>query len=142
MRDMAREEIIDFIKGWGWGTLIGVEGDQPYAVEVSYGTDENYIYCGSKPGGRMAKCLHTNARVVFKICDSHPRAHHYTAVTIEGKAEHLQGFENIRAGARLVAQQAGLSETALDGIAQNISGHPECNFIRIPLKTMSGVIHK
>jgi nitroimidazol reductase NimA-like FMN-containing flavoprotein (pyridoxamine 5'-phosphate oxidase superfamily) len=133
---------MEFIKNWGWGTLIGVEGDRPYAIEVSYGTDGQFIYCGSKPGGRMSKCLHANKKVIFKICDSHPRARYYTAVTIEGEAEHLKDYEDIKAGARLVALQAGLKETALDGIAKSISGHPECNFIRIPLKVMSGLIQK
>ena len=45
MRDMTKEEIIEFITTWTWGTLIGVEGDKPYAVELSYGTDGKYIYC-------------------------------------------------------------------------------------------------
>ena len=39
MRDMTQTEIIDFIKYFTWGTLIGVEGDKPYAVELSYGFD-------------------------------------------------------------------------------------------------------
>ena len=57
MGKMTAPEAVDFIKSWAWGTLIGVEGNKPYAVEVSYGTDGEYIYCGSKPGGRMTKCL-------------------------------------------------------------------------------------
>jgi len=43
MRDMQHTEIIDFIRYFTWGTLIGVEGDKPYAVELSYGFDGAYI---------------------------------------------------------------------------------------------------
>ncbi len=44
MRHMTREEIIDFIKYYTWGTLIGVEpGGSPYAVELSYGFDGDAI---------------------------------------------------------------------------------------------------
>ena len=68
MSKMTKEEILEFIESWAWGTLIGVEGDKPYAIEVSYGTDGEYIYCGSMPGGRMAGCLRANQNVVFKIC--------------------------------------------------------------------------
>ena len=55
MRAMTEKEIRDFIEEWTWGTLIGVEGDQPYAVENTYATDGNNIYCGSMPGGKMAR---------------------------------------------------------------------------------------
>ena len=43
MSKMTKEEMLEFIKSCAWGTLIGVEGDKPYAVEVSYGTDGEYI---------------------------------------------------------------------------------------------------
>jgi len=31
VRDMTKDEIMEFIKTWTWGTLIGVEGNNPYA---------------------------------------------------------------------------------------------------------------
>ena len=57
MRAMTEKEIRSFIAEWTWGTLIAVEGSRPYAVELSYGSDADYIYCGSMPGGRMAQCV-------------------------------------------------------------------------------------
>ena len=47
MNKMTKAEIVAFIKSRAWGTLIGVEGDKPYALEVSYGTDGTHLYCGS-----------------------------------------------------------------------------------------------
>ena len=70
MRDMTEKEIKDFIEEWTWGTLIGVEGDKPYAIENTYASDDKYIYCGSMPGGRMARCVKNNSNVAYKICDS------------------------------------------------------------------------
>ncbi|MBW2554331.1 MAG: hypothetical protein JRE20_09420 [Deltaproteobacteria bacterium] len=57
MREMTEKEIRDFIAEWRWGTILAVEDNKPYAVEVSYATDDNHLYCGSRPGGRMAKCI-------------------------------------------------------------------------------------
>ena len=67
MRDTTEKEIRDFIEVWTWGTLIGVEGDQPYAIENTYGSDGKYIYCGSMPGGRMARCIKKNSRWCIKF---------------------------------------------------------------------------
>ena len=138
MEEMTREEIIEFIKSWGWGTLIGVEGDKPYAVEVSYGTDGEYIYCGSMPGGRMAKCLRANHNIVFKICVSDRNTQKFTAVIIEGKAERLTDDDDILQALRRIARQVELNENALDDIAEKCSRHPESNFIRIPIRTIGG----
>lgn len=44
MRDMTEKEIRDFIEEWTWGTLIGVDGDKPYAIEVTYASDGEYIH--------------------------------------------------------------------------------------------------
>lgn len=138
MSTMAREEIVEFIKSWAWGTLIGVEGNKPYAVEVSYGTDGEYIYCGSKPGGRMARCLRANNNVVFKICRSDRNAERFKAVIIEGKAERLTDYDDVLHALRSVAKQVALEENALDSIAKRNYRHSESNFIRIPITAVGG----
>jgi len=142
MTEMTREDIFEFIKSWGWGTLIGVEGDKPYAIEVSYGTDGEYIYCGSMPGGRMSRCLRANNNVVFKICDSNRTSMKFTAVIIEGKAERLTSYEDILKAARSIARQVELEENTLDDIAKKCSQHPESNFMRMPIKEIGGRVKK
>jgi len=140
MREMNKEEIMEFIKSWAWGTLIGVEGDKPYAIEVSYGTDGKYIYCGSMPGGRMARCLRANNNVVFKICDSDRTSRKYRAVIIEGKAEQLTNYDDMLSSLRSIARQVELRETALDDIAKRCSQNQESNCVRIPIKACGGRI--
>jgi nitroimidazol reductase NimA-like FMN-containing flavoprotein (pyridoxamine 5'-phosphate oxidase superfamily) len=140
MRHMTREEIIDFIKYYTWGTLIGVEPDgSPYAVELSYGFDGTYIYCGSRPGGRMARCIHGNQKVAFKICDSDRSYARYTAVIVEAPAEQLTSRSDILASVRSIARQRGLNEKAFDGVVDHVADNPESNSLRIPITTISGV---
>ena len=140
MRHMTKDEIMDFIKTWTWGTLMGVEENNPYAVELSYGTDGEYIYCGSKPGGRMARCVKSNPNVAFKICDSDRSYAKYRAVIIEGKAERLIEYDDILHSVKHIAKQRGLDEHVFDSIAERISHNPESNSLRIPIKKVGGVI--
>jgi nitroimidazol reductase NimA-like FMN-containing flavoprotein (pyridoxamine 5'-phosphate oxidase superfamily) len=140
MRDMTKEEIMEFIKTWTWGTLIGVEKDKPYAVELSYGTDGKYIYCGSKPGGRIARCIMDNPNAVFKICECGWDYASYKAVIVEGKAERLTKHEDILLSVRSIAKQRKLNEHAFDNIAQHVADSPESNSIRIEIKNIGGVM--
>lgn len=140
MRQMSHEEIIDFVGYYTWGTLIGVEPDgRPYAVELSYGFDGAFLYCGSRPGGRMARCIAANPRIAFKICESDRSYASYTAVIVEGAAERLTGRADILASVRCIARQRGLNERAFDGIVDRVAGNPGANSLRIPVATVSGV---
>ena len=138
MRNMNKEEIINFIKDWTWGTLIGVEGDKPYAIENTYATDGEYIYCGSMPGGRMAKCIKKNPGVVYKICNADKDYQEWKAVIIEGKAERLTQKDDILKFLRLIARRMGFAENHFDGRVDKIASNPNANVIRIPLKVLGG----
>jgi nitroimidazol reductase NimA-like FMN-containing flavoprotein (pyridoxamine 5'-phosphate oxidase superfamily) len=138
MRDMTEQEIRKFVKEWTWGTLIGVEDNKPYAVEVSYGTDGEFIYCGSMPGGRMARCIIANPNVVYKICDSDRSYNKWRAVIIEGKAERLTNYDDILYAVHCIARQRGLPENTFDNIARRITNDPESNSIRLPIRVFGG----
>jgi len=140
MRHMTREEIIDFIKYYTWGTLIGVEPDgSPYAVELSYGFDGTYIYCGSRPGGRMARCIKNNRKIAFKICDTDRSYARYTAVIVEAVADRLTSHYDILSSVRCIARQRGLNEKAFDQVVSVVVGNLDSNSLRIPLTGISGV---
>jgi len=51
MRNMTEKEIKDFNEEWTWGTLTAIDNDKPYAIELSYATDGEFICCGSMQGG-------------------------------------------------------------------------------------------
>jgi nitroimidazol reductase NimA-like FMN-containing flavoprotein (pyridoxamine 5'-phosphate oxidase superfamily) len=139
MRDMSEKEVRDFIEEWTWGTLIGVEGDKPYAIEVTYASDGKYIHCGSMPGGRMARCIKKNPNVVFKICNADKSYRSWKAVIVEGIAERLTKKEDILTSVRLIATKMGMPERQLDGIAERIASDPEiANAVKIPIKAVGG----
>jgi nitroimidazol reductase NimA-like FMN-containing flavoprotein (pyridoxamine 5'-phosphate oxidase superfamily) len=138
-RKMSEKEIKDFIEQGTWGTLIAVEGDKPYAVENTYASDGKYIYCGSMPGGRMARCIKKNPNVAYKICVTDKRTRKWKAVIIEGKAERLTKKGDILVPIRLIAKKAGFQEKHLDPVAERMASKPEkSNFIRIPIKVIGG----
>ena len=140
MREMTEKEILDFIAEWRWGTILAVEDNKPYAVEVSYASDDNYLYSGSRPVGRMAKSIKSNPNAAFKICDSDPEHKKWRAVIIEGIAERMTAKEDVLYFVRLLAKKMGRPENAFDSFAEKIASNPEeSNSIRIPLKVMSGV---
>jgi nitroimidazol reductase NimA-like FMN-containing flavoprotein (pyridoxamine 5'-phosphate oxidase superfamily) len=139
MREMTEKEMRDFIAEWRWGTIHAVDDNKPYGIEVSYASDDNYLYCGSKPGGRMAHCIKSNPNIAFKICDSDPEHKKWRAVIIEGVAERLTNKEDILFFVRLLAKKMGRPENSFDALAEKIAATPEeSNSIRLPLKEMGG----
>jgi len=139
MREMTEKEIRNFIAEWRWGTIIAVEENKPYAIEVAYASDDDYLYCGSRPGGRMAKCIKSNPKIAFKICDSDPEHKKWRAVIIEGVAERLTDKKDILYFVRLLAKKMGRPENAFDALADKIAENiEESNSIRIPLKILGG----
>ncbi len=140
MRNMSHKEIIDFIGYFTWGTLIGVEGDRPYAVELSYGFDGTYIYCGSMPGGRMARCIRNNDNVAFKICESDWSYSRYRAVLVEGRAERMTSREDIMHSVAMIARQRKLPDNAFAGVVGHLADNPKSNSLRIAAAAVGGKI--
>jgi nitroimidazol reductase NimA-like FMN-containing flavoprotein (pyridoxamine 5'-phosphate oxidase superfamily) len=146
MKVMSEEEIRGFVEEWTWGTIIAVDGDKPYAIEVSYGSDEKHIYCGSRPDGIMAKCIKANPNVIFKICDADKCYPSWRAVSIFGKAERLTKREDILYGMGTIAKRVihtakktNRSEKDFEKIGEMLAANPESSSaIRIPIDNFSG----
>ena len=107
MRNMTEKEIKDFIEEWTWGTLIAIDNDKPYAIELSYATDGEFIYCGSMPGGRMTRCIKNNANVAFKVCDCSKDTSRFRAVIVEGQVKKLTQKDEIVKGLRVLYKKLG-----------------------------------
>ena len=146
MQEMSAKEIRDFIEEWTWGTIIAVDGDKPYAIEVSYGSDGKHIYCGSRPGGIMAKCLKANPNMIFKICDADKHYPSWRAVSVFGKAERLTKREDILHCMRTIAKRVihGAKKTLrskeeFEKIGEMLAANPDMSSaIRIPIEKFSG----
>jgi len=146
MKTLSDEEVRDFIEEWTWGTIIAVDGDKPYAIEVSYGSDGKHIYCGSRPDGIMSKCIKTNPNVIFKICDADKYYPSWRAVSVFGRAERLTKKEDILYGMRTIAKRViytakktKRSEKDFEQIGEMLAANPETSSTyRIRIEKFSG----
>ncbi|OGL42765.1 MAG: hypothetical protein A2042_07645 [Candidatus Schekmanbacteria bacterium GWA2_38_11] len=139
MRDMTREEIDKLIKEWTWGTVMVVDSDKPYGVEVAYYTDGNYIYMISSPLGRTAHSFKRNQNVAFKICDTDLKFKRWRAVIVEGKIEKVTKKEDILTAFKLLAKRMGRSDGHYEKVAEKHSNEPEKSPVhRIPIEVVGG----
>lgn len=86
-RQLDREACRGFLQRMGWGVLSLLDGDRPYAVPVSYGTDEGYLYLASGPG-RKLRAIERDARVCLTVVEVLD-ADHWTSVLVEGRLERM-----------------------------------------------------
>jgi len=146
MKVLSEKEIRDFIEEWTWGTILAVDGDKPYAIEVSYGSDGTHIYCGSRPDGIMAKCIKKNQNIIFKVCDADRYYPSWRAVSVFGKAERLTKREDILYGMRTIAKRVIYTakktvrtEEEFEKIGEMLAANPDTSSaIRIPIENFSG----
>jgi nitroimidazol reductase NimA-like FMN-containing flavoprotein (pyridoxamine 5'-phosphate oxidase superfamily) len=139
MRSLSETEIRKFLDEWTWGTLIAIEGDKPYAIELSYATDGEHIYCGSMPDGRMSRCVKDNANVAFKVCDSSKDTSKFRAVIAEGQVKKLTQRDEIIKGLHVLYKKLGLPESRIEPRAdQLIAKTPASSFYRIAIKELGG----
>ena len=146
MRKMTEKEIRDLVEEWAWGTIIAVDKDKPYAIEVSYGSDEKYIYFGSRPNGKMAKCIRENQNIIFKICDADKSYLTWRAISVFGKVERPTERENILYGMKMIAkklistaQRTSRTEEQLEAIGEMMAANPEKGGpLRIAIENFSG----
>jgi len=138
MRSMSEREIKKFLEEWTWGTLITVDNDRPYAIELSYATDEEYVYCGSMPGGRMAQCIKDNAIVVFKVCDSAKDSSRFRAVMVEGPVKKLAQKDEIVKGLRVLYKKLGFPESRIEPRSAQLTASRESSFYRIAMQELGG----
>jgi nitroimidazol reductase NimA-like FMN-containing flavoprotein (pyridoxamine 5'-phosphate oxidase superfamily) len=138
MKNMSEKEIRKFLDEWTWGTLIAIDNDKPYAIELSYATDGEFIYCGSMPGGRMARCIQDNANVIFKVCDCSKDTSRFRAVIVEGQVKKLTQKDDILKGLRVLYKKLGLPESRIEPRAAQLTASRESSFYRIAIKELGG----
>jgi len=138
MKNMSANEISKFLDEWTWGTLIAIDHNKPYAIELSYATDGEFIYCGSMPGGRMARCIKDNDQVVFKICDCSKDTSRFRAVIVEGPVKKLTQKDEIVKGLRVLYKKLGIPESRIEPRSAQLTASNESSFYRIAIKELGG----
>jgi nitroimidazol reductase NimA-like FMN-containing flavoprotein (pyridoxamine 5'-phosphate oxidase superfamily) len=140
MKEMDEKEIRAFIDEWSWCTIIGTDGNMPYAIEVTYANDEAYMYCGSRPGGTMHNCLKKNNNVILKVCDAGKTCETYRAISVKGQAVFINDKEEVYRIMGMIAKVAGMQEDAFDKIAEYVVANPNgSSLFKVPIKDLTGV---
>ncbi len=139
MRALSESEIKKFLSDWTWGTLIAVDGDGPYAVELSYAFDGDRIYCGSMPDGRMSRCITNGSKVAFKICDSTRDTARFRAAIAEGTVRKLTGRAEIVAGLGVLYKKLGFPASRIETRADQLcEPGRSSSFYRIDIASLGG----
>ena len=140
MRTLSENDIHQLMDEMIWGTLIAIDGGQPYAIETSFATDDRFLYTGSKFGGRMNKCIEKNPMVTFKICDSTKDAKSFRAAIVESEAKILTDRNEIVQCLRTIYKKLGLPGSRIDERADKIAAkNGSLSLYRMPLKNLGGV---
>jgi len=95
MQDITPDEIKILIDKCDWGTLMVVDSDKPYGVEVSHFVHNGAIYLIINPGGRTAGCIARNPNVAYKVCKADLPTQRWSAGTVEGRIERLTDPDRI-----------------------------------------------
>ena len=146
MKTLSDEEARDFIEEWTWGTIIAVDGDKPYAIEVSYGSDGKHIYCGSRPDGIMSRCVKANPNVIFKICDADKHYPAWRAGCLrvlrwccQRSRPILYGMKTIAKRVIYTAKKTTRNEKDFEKIGEMLAANPETSSAyRVPIENISG----
>ena len=140
MRTLSDNEIRQLMDEMRWGTLIAIDDGQPYAIETSFATDGEFLYTGSKYGGRMNKCIEKNPTATFKICDSTKDAKLFRAAIVESEAKILTERDEIVQCLRAIYKKLGLPESRIEERAEKITAQTgSLSLYRMPLKKLGGV---
>ena len=140
MKFLSEDGIRQLMREMKWGTLIAIDDGQPYAIETSFATDDNFLYTGSKFGGRMNRCIEKNQAVSFKICDSTKDAKSFSAAIVESEARILSEREEIAECLRIIYEKLGLPESRIEERADQITAKKgSLSLYRIPLRKLGGV---
>lgn len=140
MRNMTEKEIRDFIEEWTWGTIVAVHDNKPYAIEVTYTTDGKHLYFGSRPDGKMARCVKANPNIAYKICDSDKSFNKWRAVIVEGEAERLTQREDMIYSVDLFIKRYNFPKKFFYDLVEKFSANPDLSsMLRLQIKNISGV---
>jgi nitroimidazol reductase NimA-like FMN-containing flavoprotein (pyridoxamine 5'-phosphate oxidase superfamily) len=139
MRALSESEIKKFLSEWTWGTLIAIDGDGPYAIELSYAFDGDCIYCGSMPDGRMSRCITNNSRVAFKICDSTRDTSRFRAAIAEGTVRKMTERAEIVKGLEVLYKKLGFPASRIEKRADQLCvPGKSSSFYRIGITALGG----
>ena len=139
MQDLTPSEINQLLVKCDWGTLMAVDGDKPYGVEVSHFIDEEAVYLIINPAGKIAGCISRNPNVAYKVCKADLPTQRWSAATLEGKIERLKEPRKIYECFLKLAKRLNRDTEKYEKLGKQFSENPDRSPVYfIPIKNISG----
>jgi len=139
MRNLSPDEISELLDKCDWGTLLLVDGDKPYGIEVSHFIHENALHFIINPEGKAGKCINNNPNVAYKVCSADLSRQMWSATIVEGKIEKVTDPQKIYDSFIMLAKRLNRDMEKYKKLGQTLSANPEKSPVHyLPIKNISG----
>ncbi len=125
MQDLSNDEIKMLLDKCDWGTLLVVNKDKPYGVEVSHFIHNESIYLIINPSGKASNCISRNPNVAYKVCKADLPRQRWSAAIVEGRIERVTEPQNIYDSFVMLAQRLNRDMEKYKKMGQQFSRQPE-----------------
>ena len=139
MLDLKNDEIQELLERCDWGTLMVVDGNKPYGIEISHYICEGKIYFIINPRGKAARCMEKNPHVAYKVCKAHLSEQQWSAATVEGKVEQVKEPRAIREAFMKLAEKLNRDRERYQKLGKKFSAPGETSPVYyLPIAALSG----
>lgn len=121
MRQLSSEEIDEMLVENGVGLLSLVDGDQPYAIPMSFGYDGDDLMIpmqwGSGYDGRKERCVASNPKACFTLYEQDSQSQDtWRSIVITGELQEITDDEKERAFTSLAANATFADDLGVWGV--------------------------
>jgi nitroimidazol reductase NimA-like FMN-containing flavoprotein (pyridoxamine 5'-phosphate oxidase superfamily) len=139
MLDLKPDEIYELLERCDWGTLLVVDENKPYGIEVSHYVSEGKIYFIINPRGKAATCMEKNPHVAYKVCKANLPQQRWSAATVEGSVEQVREPQAIRDAFMKLAERLNRDRDRYKKLGEKFSHEGKASPVYyLPIATMSG----
>jgi nitroimidazol reductase NimA-like FMN-containing flavoprotein (pyridoxamine 5'-phosphate oxidase superfamily) len=139
MRDLSSNEINELLDHCDWGTLLLIDEDKPYGIEVSHFIHENALYFIINPEGKAASCIKKNPNAAYKVCKADLPRQKWSAATVRGVIERVTDPQKIYESFIMLAKRLNRDREKYTMLGKKFSQNPEKTPVHcLPIKNISG----
>ncbi len=141
-----RERLRSILKNGRYAVLALCDGGRPYAVTLSYGSDDAsdslYFHCAHE--GRKIECLKNNANVCLTVIEDkgyvkNACEHEYRSIVVEGVMEFVDDEDERLHGIRvLLDHYRDSADKMLNKINTNSASWADTRVMRLKIETITG----
>ena len=137
MREMSRQECIEFLAAQAAGHLAVLDGVEPYVSPLSYVIVDENLYFRTRPGRRMT-ALQQRPRLCVESSEVEDDGGRWTSVCAWGDASLLDDpNQEADIVSALLAKYADASESVLSYASDSSFGR-EASIVVVPIDVISG----